>query len=224
MEQICSRFHSQTGEVRITGRTLDLGSKFYLSNTDSLESFVKSECKHYNVSVTGASSLMDNANKNITINFIFGIISMTLMIFIVILIYMRSALLATIGVVVNIIPVLTVFTVLYFMGIPLKVSSSLMFTVVYGIAVDDTVHFLSTFKKFKKDFPVQRSIEKTIMSTGLSMLFTTIILTAGFSVFALSSFASIAVFGIVVAISLFIALCADLILLPVLLFGFGSRK
>lgn len=214
-------YHSQTGEVRIMGRTLDLGSKFYLAGNDSLKKFSSLNTEYYNVSVTGASALMDNANKNITQNFISGIITMTVMIFLVILIYMRSALLALIGIVVNIIPVLSVFFILYFTGNPLKVSSALMFTVVYGIAVDDTIHFLSTFKKFKRNHNTADSIDKTMKSSGLSMIYTTIILTAGFSLFSVSSFASISVFGIVVAITLFIALCADLILLPVLLSRFG---
>jgi len=215
-------YHTPTGEVRITGRTLDLGSKFYLAESESLKRYSELNSKYFNVSITGASNLMDNANKNITKNFIAGIITMTLMAFLVIFLYIRSLLLALIGIFVNIIPVLSVFSILYLAGISLKVSSALMFTVVYGIAVDDTVHFLSTFKKFRKNNSVMNSIELTIKSSGLSMVYTTIILTAGFGVFSLSSFASISAFGIVVALSLFIALCADLILLPVLLSRINS--
>lgn len=111
-------------------------------------------------------------------------------------------------------------------GIPLKVSTSLIFTIVYGIAVDDTIHFLNHYRLNKRlYYNPKMAIEITVLEMWRPMLYTSLILFSGFMIFTLSEFTSISLLGFLVSGSLLAALVADLVLLPILLkkvSGFGK--
>jgi predicted RND superfamily exporter protein len=131
---------------------------------------------------------------------------------------MKSWRLAAISLIPNLIPLLLVAGFMGAAGIPLKVATSLIFTIVYGIAVDDTIHFLNSYRlncKLYRD--PEEAVQQTISDMWRPMLFTTIVLISGFMIFLLSEFSSISNLGLLISGSLVAALLTDLFLLPVLL-------
>ena len=103
-----------------------------------------------------------------------------------------------------------------FSGIMLRPSTAMTFSIALGIAVDDTIHFLSRFRQeYKNNKDYSKAISRTLLTTGKAIIYTTIILGLGFIVFGFSQFVPNHEFGILATIILFIALAGSMILLPV---------
>ena len=111
-----------------------------------------------------------------------------------------------------------------FAGIAFKPSTILIFSIAFGISSDGTVYFLTRFRnEIKRGLKFHEAIRITIHDTGQSMVFTTIILFFGFIVFGFSSFGGTSALGILVSITLVMALLANLILLPCILISLQNR-
>ena len=106
-----------------------------------------------------------------------------------------------------------------YFGIPIKPSTILIFSIAFGIAVDDTIHFLAKYRQELKQqqWNIKEAVYLALQETGVSMIYTSIILFFGFGVFTVSSFGGTIALGILVSITLVFAMMADLILLPSLL-------
>ena len=116
------------------------------------------------------------------------------------------------------IPVLFAAGLLGFLGIQLEAGVSIVFAVVFGIAVDDTIHFLSKYKLARdKKKSIEESIKITFEETGKAITFTTIILFFGFLVMLFSNHPPSVTVGMLISVTLFAALICDLFLLPVLM-------
>ena len=103
-------------------------------------------------------------------------------------------------------------------GIDLKVSTSIIFTMAFGIAVDDTIHFMSKLRlELAKRKPYLFALRRTMLSTGKAIIITTFILTAGFLTLLYSDFLGTYLIGLLIGITLLMAVVADLILLPAIL-------
>jgi hypothetical protein len=126
----------------------------------------------------------------------------------------------------NIIPLMLTAGIMGFFGIPLKPSTALIFSIVFGISVDDSIHFLAKYRQelFLNRFNVPITVSKTLRETGASMIYTSVILFAGFVIFAWSDFGGTIALGILTSITLLIAMCTNLILLPSMLLTFDSGK
>ncbi|MDF1663747.1 MAG: MMPL family transporter, partial [Planctomycetota bacterium] len=134
---------------------------------------------------------------------------------ILILIFFRSPKLALLSVAPNLLPLLLILAIMSLVGIPLKLGTSIVFTIVFGIAVDDTVHFVSSLY-YKGDHGPE-AINETLRGTGTAMVLTSLVLCLGFSVLAASHFKANRDFGLLVALTMILALVADLVMLPALL-------
>ena len=106
-----------------------------------------------------------------------------------------------------------------FLGIPIKPSTILVFSIAFGISVDDTIHFLAKYRQELKanDWKIERSVYSTLKEAGISMFYTSVVLFFGFSVFTLSDFGGTVALGGLVATTLLFAMLSNLILLPALL-------
>ena len=125
----------------------------------------------------------------------------------------------------NLLPLLLTAGIMGFAGIPLKPSTALIFSVAFGIAVDDTIHYLARFRLARKNgFGVKESVSNSFKDTGVSMIYTSIILFFGFVIFAFSSYGGTAALGQLTSITLFIALFTNLLLLPSLLISFNKDE
>jgi predicted RND superfamily exporter protein len=117
----------------------------------------------------------------------------------------------------NIIPLIMVAAVMGYFGISLKLSTSIVFTIAFGIAVDDTLHFISKLKlELDKGKPLLFALRRTFLSTGKAIIVTSMILSGGFLILLLSSFGGTFYTGLLISLTLLFALVIDLTLLPVL--------
>lgn len=105
------------------------------------------------------------------------------------------------------------------LGIPIKPSTILVFSIAFGISVDDTIHFLAKYRQELKanNWKIKRSVYGALKETGVSMFYTSIVLFFGFSVFMISSFGGTVALGGLVSATLLFAMLSNLLLLPSLL-------
>ncbi len=125
----------------------------------------------------------------------------------------------------NVIPLVITAGIMGWIGIALKPSTVLIFSVALGIAIDITIRFLVNYKQqSKKNIDPKATVVETIHSTGLSIIYTSIVLIAGFVIFCFSGFGGTKALGWLTSLTLVTATIANLVLLPALIIGFYSKK
>jgi predicted RND superfamily exporter protein len=210
---------------RITGNMDDLGSRINLQRNKALMAFAEENCPNVSVKLLGLSHFMDVNNFRVSKSLIKSLILAFMLISIIMAFLYRSFRIIAIASVPNILPLLLVGLLMYLTGVEIKVSTMLIFTIAYGIAVDDTIHFLGNLKiELNKGLELQEAIKKTFKTTGKSIILTTVILFTGFISHGLSDFTSSSVLGILVSSCLVFAVVIDLTLLPVLLLWLPGKK
>ena len=102
---------------------------------------------------------------------------------------------------------------------PIKPSTILVFSIAFGISVDDTIHFLAKYRQELKarKYNIRSAVLAAIKETGVSMLYTSIVLFFGFFIFIASQFGGTVALGLLVSITLLIAMLSNLVVLPALL-------
>ena len=138
----------------------------------------------------------------------------------------RSWHILIISMIVNIVPLLITAGIMGWAGIRIKPSTVLVFSVALGITIDVTIRFLVNFKQelALHDDSIADTVHRTIHDTGLSIIYTSLILTAGFAVFMLSRFDGTKSLGYLTSLTLMLAMLTNLILLPALLLWMDKRK
>lgn len=137
----------------------------------------------------------------------------------------KSVRMVLITMVPNMLPLILIGGVMGFTGIDLKVSTSIIFTIAFGIAVDDTIHYVSKLRmELNKGKSLLYALKRTSISTGKAIVLTSLILISGFIALVFSNFASTFYIGLLVSLTLVFAVLADLFLLPVLIFVFYRKK
>ena len=203
---------------RIAGKMKDLGSAKVAQLNKNLMKYTKDNTEHVRFTITGAAQLMDNTNANIALNLLKGLSIAIALIAIIIYLLFGSFKVALLSLLPNILPMVLIGGIMGILHIELKVATALIFTIAFGIAVDDTIHFLSKLKiELKKGSSLDDALTTTYLTTGKAIIYTSIILSAGFLSFLLSDFQSTFSIGLLLSITLFIAVLSDLLLLPVLL-------
>jgi predicted RND superfamily exporter protein len=130
-----------------------------------------------------------------------------------------------ISVIPSLIPLMITAGIMGFFHIYVKPSTILVFSIAFGIASDGTLYFLTKYRQEMKisHSSISRAVSITIKETGVSMIYTAIILFCGFGIFAASSFGGTAALGILISVTLLIAYCSNLILLPCFLLTLEKR-
>jgi hypothetical protein len=147
----------------------------------------------------------------------FGGAAVTVLLMMVLL--LRDLRLGLISMVPNLLPIATILGFMGFMGIPIDMMNLLIGSIVMGIAVDDTIHYLHQFQ-LAREVPgttTDQAIQHALDHAGRAMLSTTVILSLGFSVYFVSSMINIQRFGMLIALTCVIALLIDIVLAPALL-------
>ena len=126
----------------------------------------------------------------------------------------------------NIVPLIITSGIMGFAGIPLKPSTILIFSIAFGIASDQTIYFLTRYRQELRTttWTISQIVSDTIKETGLSMIYVALILFFGFGIFAASSFGGTVALGLLLSITLMVALISNLTLLPALLLSLEKRK
>lgn len=178
------------------------------------------------VTVTGSTPIFIQGNKFLVDNLKVSLLLAFILIAIIMAILFANLRMIIISLIPNIVPLVITAGIMGYFGIPLKPSTVLIFSIVFGISVDDSIHFLAKYRQelFANNFFVPVAVSKSLKETGASMIYTSIILFAGFIIFAWSEFGGTIALGILTSITLLIAMSTNLILLPGLLLAFDDGK
>lgn len=178
------------------------------------------------ITITGASVVILKGTKYLLKNLIMSLTVAIVMIAFIMGLMFRKLKMVIISLVPNILPLLFTAGIMGYFGIPLKASTCIIFSIAFGISVDDTIHFLAKYRQELKHFNgnIKESVLVSIKETGLSMAYTSIILFFGFSVFIASDFGGTKALGILISMTLIIAMLSNLTLLPSLLLTLHKKQ
>lgn len=226
---------SSTGQVRISVKCADIGSKELnkLINNKIIpkakEIFAGVSVnggapKNYDIQVTGTSFLFLQGNTYLIQNLKQSLVLAVILIAIIMAFLFRSARMIVISLVPNIIPLVVTAAIMGYFGVALKPSTALIFSIAFGISVDDSIHFLAKYRQelYMTDFNVKKAISLAIKETGASMMYTSIILFFGFIIFSFSESTSIVMLGVLTSTTLLMAMVTNLVVLPTLLITFDK--
>ncbi len=214
-------------KTRVSGTIPDLGNVLAREKTEALFAFIKKNNLDQDIEfkVTGTGYLLDKNMRYLAVSLIKGLgISIILVALIIGFVY-RSGRILIISIITNVLPLVVIAGYMGFTGVELKTSTSIIFTIAFGIAVDDTIHFLGKFKyELMKGKGKLYALKRSYLTTGKAMILTTLILSSGFLLLVFSSFLGTFYMGLLLCITFVVALVADLTLLPVLLLLFYKEK
>ena len=223
-----NNFVDTTGQyARITTFMKDVGTDKMNDIQERLEQVVKKEFpkERFNVSFTGKALVFLKGTNYLIGNLVF---SLSLAIFLISLFMawmFRSFKMILISIIPNMLPLLITAGLMGFFGIPIKPSTILVFSIAFGISVDDTIHFLAKYRQelIANKWKIRKSVYAALRETGVSMFYTSIVLFFGFLVFTVSSFGGTIALGGLVSITLLFAMVSNLLLLPSLLLTFEDK-
>ncbi|WFO18217.1 MMPL family transporter [Cellulophaga baltica 4] len=171
-----------------------------------------------NFRVTGKGMLMDKNASYIQASLFQGLLMGLLLVGIIMAFLFKNIKLVIISLIPNMVPLLFAGALLGFLNIPLDAPVSIVFAIVFGIAVDDTIHFLGKYKiAISKGLTKERALETTFLETGRALIITTLLLFFGFMTLLFSIHNPSLIIGLLISATLFTALLLDLLLLPVLI-------
>ncbi|MBL7884948.1 MAG: MMPL family transporter, partial [Bacteroidia bacterium] len=214
--------------TRISFQMADIGSVRIKELVNELKPKIDSifPPSEFDIKLTGHSLVFLKSNdyllKNLYESLAIEIVLETL----VALLLFRSLLIIILSKIPVLIPLIITAGVMGFIGINFKPTTILIFSIAFGISSDGTIYFLTRYRQELKipGRSVPQAISITIRETGLSMFYTTVILFSGFAIFAASSFGGTVAMGILVSLTLLIAMTSNLILLPAILLSINNRK
>lgn len=175
--------------------------------------------ERYTVSMTGKALVFQKGTKYLRDN-LFLSLGLAIVIISLFMAYMfRSARMIIVSLIPNLLPLVITAGLMGYLGVPIKPSTILVFSIAFGISVDDTIHFLAKYRQELQahNWQIRKSVYAALRETGVSMFYTSIVLFFGFSVFTISSFGGTVALGGLVSATLLLAMLANLLLLPSLL-------
>ena len=223
---VSSFMDSTQSEARISVNMKDVGSARLPFILDSIEQRANQlfDTAKYHVQLTGTSVTFLEGSSFIINGLKESIFWAFLLIAACMLYLFRSLRILICSLLPNVIPLVITAGVMGWVGIPLKPSTVLVFSVALGIAIDITIRFLVNYKQESGEKEIERNVISTIHSTGLSIIYTSIVLTAGFVIFCFSGFGGTQALGWLTSLTLVVATLANLTLLPALLITLAPAK
>ena len=221
-QKLMKNYVDSTGQyARLTTYMKDIRTERMEEIKSDLEKEIKKIFPEdrYSVKLTGKSLIFLKGTKYLVKNLV---LSLSIAIFLIALFMaylFRSYKMILISLIPNLLPLIVTAGMMGFLGIPIKPSTILVFSIAFGISVDDTIHFLAKYRQELIDskWKIQRSVYAALKETGVSMFYTSIVLFFGFSVFMISEFGGTVALGGLVSATLLFAMLANLVLLPSLL-------
>ena len=157
--------------------------------------------------ITGAPDMMDKTSAYISTQIIKGLIFSFLIVALLMGILFKSGKIALISLIPNVLPLVFVAGLMGFFGVDLKFSTVVIFTIGFGIAVDDTIHLLVRYKiELTKAKDTKDALYQSIKTTGKALIITSFVLSSGFLTFLLSDFSSTFYIGLLISITLLLSL------------------
>lgn len=168
---------------------------------------------------TGTGLLLDKNSEFVKESLLNGLLIALVIVSLLMGLLFRNWKMLFLALVPNLIPLLFAAALIGFTGVALEAGVSIVFAIIFGIAVDDTIHFLSKYKlaKDQYDGDMERALQITFQECGKAIIFTTIILFFGFLILFFSTNQPAVTIGLLISVTLISALVADLTILPVLI-------
>jgi predicted RND superfamily exporter protein len=228
VNQIINTFIDSTRQkMRISLRMADIGTVRMETLNNEINQIIEEILpqEDYDTLITGSSVLFFKGTSYLIRNLL---VSLFLAIFLIasfIAIMFKSKRMVLASLIPNFFPLVITAALMGIFGIPIKTSTVLVFSVAFGISVDGTIHFLAKYRQELGDtnWSMRAAVVVALKEAGVSMIYTYIILLAGFGIFCLSDFGGTAALGMLVGLTLLIALFSNLILLPSLLISMERR-
>ena len=205
---------------RISSRVLDVGADSIKQMMRDIDLFISTKIDTNIVSFkfTGTGIMVDKNIEYVRDSLLQGLGFALLVISLVMFILYRNLKMLIVALIPNMIPRLVAGAILGFAGIPLEAGTAIVFSIIFGIAVDDTIHILGRFRILKfAGVNTEEAIKLTLLETGKAVTLTSVLLFFGFAILLFSSNPPAVTIGLLISVTLFTALLADVFLLPVLL-------
>lgn len=213
--------------TRVSYQVADIGSKKMKVLAAELKPKIDSifDPKEYKVSLTGHSLVFLKNNDYLLSNLYESLVIEIVLIALVGIALFRSVRIIILSKLPCLIPLVITAGVMGFLDIRFKPSTILIFSIAFGISSDGTIYFLTKYRQeLKKGLNAAHAISVAIKDTGLSMIYTAVILFFGFIIFAASSFGGTVAMGVLVSLTLIVSMCTNLVMLPAILLSIHNRK
>ncbi|MEE2801282.1 MAG: efflux RND transporter permease subunit [Bacteroidota bacterium] len=173
----------------------------------------------YEITLTGKALVFQKGTNYLINNLILSLSLAILLIALFIAFMFKSLRMIFVSIVPNLLPLLMTAGLMGFIGVPIKASTILVFSIAFGISVDDTIHFLAKYRQelMANNWKIKKSVYSALKETGVSMFYTSIVLFFGFSKFTISIFGGTVALGALVSATLLFAMLSNLLLLPSML-------
>jgi len=208
-------------EARISLRVADITTTKMDSVFDALFPKINKifDADKYDVTITGSSVVFLNGTKFLLKNLMLSLFLVIILISIFMAWMFNSFRMVVVSIIPNLIPLLLTGAIMGYFGIALKPSTILVFSIAFGISVDDTIHFLAKYRQelLANNWNIKKSVLSALNETGVSMFYTSVVLFFGFFIFVASDFGGTIALGLLVSITLLFAMLSNLLLLPALL-------
>ena len=218
---------STAQELRISTKVKDIGTNGMKSLVKQISADIDSifPAKKYSFTITGTSVVFFKGTQYLINNLFISLSLAILLIAIFMAMMFSSARMVIISLIPNLLPLLLTAGMMGFFGIPIKPSTVLVFSIAFGISVDDTIHYLAKYRQelIATNWDIKKSVILALKETGISMIYTSIVLFFGFGIFVTSSFGGTIALGLLVSFTLLTAMLANLWILPSLLLSLEKR-
>lgn len=211
-------------QTRIIARAYDAGSYRINRMRKDLEMYLEELFPGESVILTGSTILSADLTGNIVSALTWSIGLAFLFISLIMAFLFRNIKLVLISLLPNLIPLVVTAGFMGYAGIDIRPSTAVIFTIAFGIAVDDSIHYLARFRmETLRGVPLDTAVKNTTIHTGRAIVLTSLILLVGFGVLGTSSFESNMLMGLLTCLTIFTALVADLLFLPALIYWMNPK-
>jgi uncharacterized protein len=188
---------------------------FASTERDSIKTTITGSTKIF---IKGNKFLIDNLQESLLLAFILITLSMAAL--------FANVRMIVISLVPNLLALMITAGLMGYFDIPLKASTALIFSITFGISVDNSIRFLAKYRQeiLSNNFNIPLAVSDSIMETGKSIIYTSVVLFAGFIIFAFSDFGGTIALGVLTSTTLVISMFTNLILLPALILTFDRPK
>jgi predicted RND superfamily exporter protein len=206
-------------QMRISAQLYDAGSKQINALRNRLQTYADQHMPNTKVTITGTTVLSAAINDKMVSALASSIGLAFVGISIIMAFLFRNLKLVIISLLPNILPLIIIAGIMGYLGVDIKPSTAVIFTIAFGIAVDDTIHYLARFRiEYLRSNDYIDALRTTTVHTGKAIIITSMILVAGFGSLVFSAFNSTMLMGILVCATIAVALFSDLLFLPALFF------
>ncbi|MBK9176888.1 MAG: MMPL family transporter [Flavobacteriales bacterium] len=213
--------------ARLSGRMVDEGGFIHQGRNQRLDAFIATEVDTGLVRFhqTGMAFLIDRNNATLSWQLLRGMGLAVLLTALIMLWFFRDWRMVLVALLPNLLPLVLIAGVMGFLGIDLKVSTAIIFSIAFGIAEDDTIHMLAALRQnLRQGRSPAFALRRTYKRTGKAVAVTNIMLLAGFVGLIFSDFASIHYMGVLITCTLAFAFVAELLLLPALVVALSRKR